>query len=126
ITCVQFVLVPAPPEKSTAPVGKYTAPPRYCVAPPLNLNVVPTGMLRPPYIRMPAKGAVEGGVRLMVAPPLIVAVGQSLIVLDVKTMVTPLPCRVPPPLTVKLPPSTMKTPGLNVTSALALNCIPPQ
>jgi hypothetical protein len=33
ITCVQVVLVPAPPEKSIAPVGKYTAPPRYCVAP---------------------------------------------------------------------------------------------
>ena len=48
-------------------------------------------------------GPVVGAVRLIVAPPLIVAVGQLLMVLDVKINVTPVPVIVAPPFMEKSP-----------------------
>src|SRR3954468_6687076 len=75
---------------------------------------------------MPAVGPVVGGVKLTVAPPLIIAVGQLLIVLEVKINVTPVPVIVAPPFIENWPPSRKYVPGLSVTLAPALSCIPPQ
>src|SRR6266852_4139575 len=92
ITCVQLVLVPAPPAKLIAPA-------RYWFAPPLNLNVVPVGILRSPKITIPAVGPDLGGVKLTVAFPLMVAVGQLSPVFFVNTSVTRLALIVALPLT---------------------------
>jgi hypothetical protein len=71
----------------------------------VSLNEVPNGMLRSPNMTIPAVGPVVGGVKLSVAPPLIVTVGQELPLFFVNTSVTPVPLTTAPPLRVKLPPS---------------------